>query len=385
MFESKKNNLSFKSIQLVHSGDDYFSRLERIINEAVSEIHIQTYIFDNDTTGKRILLALKEALKRQVKVYLLLDGFGSLSFPNEISNELKQAGGHIRFFSPLLSASSFYIGRRLHKKVVVADEKVALIGGINIANRYHGSANEKPWLDFAIEINSSIAKDIQSHCKANYSKKKSALRKIIPPLFETEEKVTIQILQNDWLNRKSEISEAYIQSISNAKEKIIIVGSYFLPGRKLTHALLEASKNKVKIQLILSGVSDLPMTRRASCYLYSKLLKHNIELYEWNQSVLHGKAMVVDGSWTTIGSFNLNNLSSYASIEMNVGIESAAFATFFEEELQQVLLQCQKITPESFQTRNTIISKITTALSYYITRGIEIIVTYLPYKRFNHS
>ncbi|WP_296686914.1 phospholipase D-like domain-containing protein [Flavobacterium sp.] len=385
MFESEKNNLPFKSVQLVHSGDDYFSRLERIINDAVTEIHIQTYIFDNDATGKRILLALKEALKRQVKVYLLLDGFGSLSFPNEISKEFRQAGGHIRFFSPLFSASSFYIGRRLHKKVVVADGKVALIGGINIANRYHGTSNTKPWLDFAIEINSSIAKDIQSHCKANYSKKKSALRKTILPTFEAEEKVMIQILQNDWLNRKSEISEAYIQAVSEAKEKVIIVGSYFLPGRKLTNALLEASKSKVKIQLILSGVSDLPMTRRASCYLYSKLLEHNIELYEWNQSVLHGKAMVVDGSWSTIGSFNLNNLSSYASIEMNVGIESPAFATLFEEELQQILLQCQKITSESFQTRNTISSKISNALSYYITRGIEIIVTYLPYKRFNHS
>nr|WP_314867227.1 phospholipase D-like domain-containing protein [uncultured Flavobacterium sp.] len=385
MFESGKNNLSFKSVQLVHSGDDYFSRLERIINDAVTEIHIQTYIFDNDATGKRILFALKKALNRQVKVYLLLDGFGSLSFPNEISKEFRQAGGHIRFFSPLFSASSFYIGRRLHKKVVVADGKIALIGGINIANRYHGTSNAKPWLDFAIEINSSIAKDIQSHCKANYSKKKSALRKTILPTFEAEEKVMIQILQNDWLNRKSEISEAYIQAVSEAKQKVIIVGSYFLPGRKLTNALLEASKSKVKIQLILSGVSDLPMTRRASCYLYSKLLKHNIELYEWNQSVLHGKAMVVDGSWSTIGSFNLNNLSSYASIEMNVGIESIAFAAFFEEELQQILLQCQKITPESFQTRNTIRSKINNALSYYITRGIEIIVTYLPYKRFNHS
>ncbi len=385
MFVSEKNNLPFKSVQLVHSGDDYFSRLERIINDAVTEIHIQTYIFDNDATGKRILLALKEALKRQVKVYLLLDGFGSLSFPNEISKEFRQAGGHIRFFSPLFSASSFYIGRRLHKKVVVADGKVALIGGINIANRYQGTSVERPWLDFAIEINSPIAKDIQSHCKANYSKKKSALRKTIPPIFDAEEKVMIQILQNDWLNRKSEISEAYIQAVSEAKEKVIIVGSYFLPGRKLTNALLEASKSKVKIQLILSGVSDLPMTRRASCYLYSKLLKHNIELYEWDQSVLHGKAMVVDGSWTTIGSFNLNNLSSYASIEMNVGIESPAFAALFEEELQQILLQCQRITPESFQTRNTISSKINNALSYYITRGIEIIVTYLPYKRFNHS
>ena len=385
MFVSEKNNLPFKSVQLVHSGDDYFSRLERIINDAVTEIHIQTYIFDNDATGKRILLALEEALKRQVKVYLLLDGFGSLSFPNEISKEFRQAGGHIRFFSPLFSASSFYIGRRLHKKIVVADGKVALIGGINIANRYQGTSVERPWLDFAIEINSPIAKDIQSHCKANYSKKKNALRKTISPIFDTEEKVTIQILQNDWLNRKSEISEAYIQAVSEAKEKVIIVGSYFLPGRKLTNALLEASKSKVKIQLILSGVSDLPMTRRASCYLYSKLLKHNIELYEWNQSVLHGKAMVVDGSWSTIGSFNLNNLSSYASIEMNVGIESPAFAALFEEELQQILLQCQRITPESFQTRNTISSKINNALSYYITRGIEIIVTYLPYKRFNHS
>lgn len=385
MFESEKNNLPFKSVQLVHSGDDYFSRLERIINDAVTEIHIQTYIFDNDATGKRILLALTKALNRQVKVYLLLDGFGSLSFPNEISSEFKQAGGHIRFFSPLFSASSFYIGRRLHKKIVVADGKIALIGGINIANRYQGSSVERPWLDFAIEINSPIAKDIQSHCKANYYKKKSALRKTIPTIFDAEEKVTIQILQNDWLNRKSEISEAYIQAVSQAKEKVIIVGSYFLPGRKLTNALLEASKNKVKIQLILSGVSDLPMTRRASCYLYSKLLKHNIELYEWNQSVLHGKAMVVDGSWSTIGSFNLNNLSSYASIEMNVGIESPTFTTLFEKELQEILLQCQKITPESFQTRNTISSKINNALSYYITRGIEIIVTYLPYKRFNHS
>jgi cardiolipin synthase len=385
MFESKKNNLPFKSVQLVHSGEDYFSRLERIINDAVTEIHIQTYIFDNDATGKRILFALKKALNRHVKVYLLLDGFGSLSFPNEISNELKQAGGHIRFFSPLFSASSFYIGRRLHKKIVVVDDKIALIGGINIANRYQGSSTEKPWLDFAIEINSSIAKDIQYHCKANYYKKKSVLRKTIPPIFDAEEKVMIQILQNDWLNRKSEISEAYIQALSQAKEKVIIVGSYFLPGRKLTNALLESSKNKVKIKLILSGVSDLPMTRRASCYLYYKLLRHNIELYEWNQSVLHGKAMLVDGSWSTIGSFNLNNLSSYASIEMNVGIESPAFAAFFEKELHQVLLQCQKITIESFQTKNTIVSKITNALAYFITRGIEIIVTYLPYKRFNHS
>ena len=385
MLESKRNTTPLQSVQLVHSGEDYFSRLERIINETEKEIHIQTYIFENDETGKRILFALKKALQRNVKTYLLLDGFGSLSFPNEITTQLQQAGGNIRLFSPLFSASSFYIGRRLHKKVVVADGKVALIGGINIANRYSGSTYKKAWLDFAIEINSPIAKEIQSHCKANYFKKKSSLRKKIPAITELEDNVTIQILQNDWLNRKSEISKAYIQSISNAQKTITIVGSYFLPGRKLTKALLRASKNNVQIQLILSGVSDLPMTRRASCYLYSKLLRHNIELFEWDQSVLHGKAMIVDGAWSTIGSFNLNNLSSYASIEMNVGIQSVDFAQLFNNELQAILLQCQKITKDSFQTKNTIGSRITNALAYFITRGIEIIVTYLPYTRFNHS
>jgi cardiolipin synthase len=385
MVQLENKNNTQECVQLVHSGDDYFSRLERIIKKAATEIHIEIYIFENDATGKRILSALFEALRRNVKIYVLLDGFGSFSLPNKVVFELRKEGCSIRFFSPLLTASPFYIGRRLHKKVIVADGKVALIGGINIANRYQGSANEKPWLDFAVEINSSIVKEIQSQCKANYLKKKSALNKKIPTIIEPKEGTTIRILQNDWLNRKNEISKAYIKSINNAQENIIIVGSYFLPGKRITNALLKAAKRKVTIQLLLSGVSDVPLTRKATCYLYSKLLRHNIELYEWNESILHGKAMVVDGSWSTIGSFNLNNLSSFASVELNVGIESTDFAQLFESELQATLVQCQRITLESFTSKNTTGAKINNALSYYITRSLEIIMTYLPYKRFNHS
>jgi cardiolipin synthase len=385
MVQLENKNNTLQCVQLVHSGDDYFSRLERIIKEAATEIHIQIYIFENDATGQRILSALFEALRRNVKIYILLDGFGSFSLPNKVVSELRKEGCSIRFFSPLLTASPFYIGRRLHKKVIVADGKVALIGGINIANRYEGSTNEKPWLDFAVEINSSIVKEIQTNCKANYFKKKSALRKKIPAIIDPKEGATIRILQNDWLNRKNEISKAYIKAINNAKENIIIVGSYFLPGKRITDALLKAAKRKVTIQLLLSGVSDVPLTRKATCYLYSKLLRHNIELYEWNESILHGKAMVIDGSWSTIGSFNLNNLSSFASVELNVGIESTDFAQLFESELQATLLQCQQITLESFTSKNTIGAKINNALSYYITRSLEIIMTYLPYKRFKHS
>ena len=384
MLISEKTNSIIESITLVHSGEDYFSRLEEIINASQFEIHFQIYLFENDETGQRIISALKKAAERQVKIYLLLDGFGSLTFPNEIINELKQKGINFRYFSPLFSANSFYLGRRLHQKVIVADAKVALIGGINIADKYHGTKTEAAWLDYAIQINGKIAKPLADLCEAIYFKTQKFQRKKILPVFQEKYEARVSILQNDWLNRKNEISNAYVKSISNATKQVTIVGSYFLPGRKLANALKKASKNNIKIQLILSGVSDLPMTRRATHYFYSKLLSHNIELYEWNKSVLHGKAAVIDQSWTTIGSFNLNNLSSYASIEMNVGIHSIVFSKMFQNHLDEIISQCQRITPESLQSSNSIISKLTNGMSYYITRAIEIIMTYLPYKRFHN-
>jgi cardiolipin synthase len=100
--------------------------------------------------------------------------------------------------------------------------------------------------------------------------------------------------------------------------------------------LKKAAKNKVKIKLILAGISDVTLSRRATHHIYATLLDNNIELYEWDKTVLHGKAAVV-GQWTTIGSFNLNNLSSYGSLEMNVEIKSTAFASSYLEHLNEVM------------------------------------------------
>ena len=382
MPHNKNSNVVSENIALVRSGEDYFSRLESIIRNSEYEIHIHVYLFENDATGNRIINALKEAASRQVKIYLILDGLGSLSFPSKIRNDLKKSGINLRFFAPLFSAYTFYLGRRLHQKIVVADSKVALIGGINIADKYHGTTTEEPWLDYAVQLNGEIAKPIQELCKEIFLKKRRLHSQKIKSVFHLQEETLVRILQNDWLKRKNEISNAYIKSIGSAKEEITIMGSYFLPGRRITQALKKAAKNKVRIRLILSGISDLPMTRRATCYLYSKLLSYDIELYEWNNSILHGKTAVIDRYWTTIGSFNLNNLSSYGSIETNVEINSPIFAQMYQEDLNQIIAQCQKITPQTLSIKNTTLAKFTNWISYYSTRFIEIIVTFTPYRRF---
>ena len=374
-----------KSIELVFSGADYFSRLEKIINATKKELHIQTYIFDTDSTGLRIVEALKKAANREVKIYLLLDGFGSNSFSSNIVKELRYYGVNVRFFSPMFSLNSFYIGRRLHQKVVVSDGKKVLIGGINIADKYHGTSFETPWLDYAIEMESNVAKPVQQICRNFYFKKRKVRKSKIETSLFDKEPITIRILQNDWLNRKNEVQKEYVRAIGNAQKEIVIVGSYFFPGRKIAWALKKASKRNVPITLIVSGISDLPFLRSASLYLYSLLLKYNIEIYEWNKSVLHGKAAVIDRKWTTIGSFNMNNLSSFGSIEMNVEVKSEAFSEKFLLDLDKIIVQCTKITPETLKKRDGFFTRYSNLLSYFFIRIVVIIMTFFTKNRFLKS
>jgi cardiolipin synthase len=375
-----------EKVTLVHSGEDYFLRAKNIILNAQSEIHLQMYIFEVDTTGIEIINALKEAALRNVKIFILLDGYGSYSFPNAIIKELIQLGINIRFFSPFFSGNSFYIGRRLHHKIITADGTVALVGGINISNNYKGTATEKPWLDYAIQIdNKETALQLEQLCQNIYFKHKRTKRIKFPTFSYLDKNTKVAILQNDWLKRNKEIATAYVKSIQKAQKEIIIVGCYFLPGRRFAKVLKKAAKRGVKIKLILSGISDIPLMQRATSYLYSSLLQNNIELYEWNTSVLHGKVALVDTKWTTIGSFNLNHLSSYGSIETNVAIESTKFAKTLASDLNNVISQCEKITYETIKNKSNSFSIVANWFSYQFVRMTLIIITYIPYNRFMNN
>lgn len=378
-----KTHKSIKSIELVHSGEDYFSRLQTIISNAQKEIHLQTYIFENDSTGLEIVGALKEAVDRNVKVYVLLDGYGSFNLSNSFFRDLVKHGINIRFFSPWYSINNFYVGRRMHHKIIVVDGEVAVIGGINIADKYRGSDSALPWLDYAIQINgAAFCKPLQQLCGNIYFKlNKRTKRTTITGIHGNKEAV-IKLLRNDWLNQKNEISNAYISKLRKAEKEVVVVASYFLPGRKFSKVLKRAAKRGVKIKIILSGVSDLPIVMRATRYLYSSLLKQGIELLEWNKSVLHGKLALVDDTWATIGSFNINHLSSYGSIEMNVETNSPKFLQTLNEDLRGIIEQCEAVTFETIKSRKGILESLKNWTAYFLVRIALVIATYLPYKRF---
>jgi len=371
-----QNHPSYRSgndVQLLFSGAHYFELMENIIATAQQSIHLQVYIFEEDETGKLIANALKKAAKRGVKVFVVVDTFGSGSLSASFIKEMISSGIYFRRFSPFVFSKRLQMRRRLHRKVIVADGNVALIGGINIADKYKGTENQIPWLDFAVKLKGAVCKDVFKICSRIWYKKLP--QHILYDLknFTTIDneggKISARIRQNDWIGKKYGISKSYKNAFRHAEKSITLVASYFLPGFQLRRMLRKASERGVHVNLILSEISDVPLTKYASCFLYDWLFRHKIHVYEYKQTVLHGKVAIVDNEWSTVGSYNLNHLSEYGSLELNVDILDKEFAHNFDEYLAQIMKnECKLIIPEEYVKNKTLIAQFRNWLAYQTLR-----------------
>jgi len=370
---SRHEYKSGHSISLIRSGDDYFAVCERVINEAKEYIHFQTYIVDDDETGRRIVNALIRAAERGVRIYFLLDAYGGASFSKELITLVNDAGILFRKFSPALITNGFQLSLRLHHKVLLVDGDIAIVGGMNVANRYHGTQEMKEWLDFAILIKGPECAHVLFMLKRLWNKvfisRKGRSREMVRHAAHYEDNVKVKVLQNHWYRNKIEILKSYRSAFKHAQERMIIMASYFLPGRNERKLLRNASRRGVDIKIVLSAESDVPVFKRATSFLYDFILRNNIKIFEYLPSNLHAKVATVDGKWSTIGSYNLNHLSDYGSIEMNANILDTTFSEQFEELLLEIIEKdCRQVTLEEFIQHKTWHSQFSGWLSYQMIR-----------------
>lgn len=385
-FKIRKNSLAYTNInkvKLIRAGRSYFETLLRLIYEAKDTIHIQTYIYDDDETGRQVADALKQAVKRKVNVYLIVDGYASQSMSGTFIKELRQFGVHFRFFKPFLRSKYFYFGRRMHHKVAVVDARYALVGGVNIADRYNDMPGKSAWLDFALYAEGEIAKNLCVLCWKTW--KGFATNMGITPCEEEqinfeiapEESSRVRMRRNDWIRRKNEITATYISMLRNANKNVTILCSYFLPGKVIRKQMIYAIRRGVKIRVIAAGPSDVMLAKYAERWLYDWLLRSGIELHEYQKSILHGKIATSDDEWMTIGSYNLNNISTYASIELNLDVRNPAFAKSVRETLDEIITNdCVQITT-LYQTKTkNIFKQLRGWVSYQFIRVVFYLFTF---------
>jgi cardiolipin synthase len=369
-------------VELLRGGKAYFDQVRALIREAEYSVHLQTYIFGDDATGKMVADELMKAAQRGVHVFMLLDGYASQHLSAELIKELKKSGIHFRWFEPLFHSRHFYFGRRLHHKVLVTDGARALVGGINIADRYNDLPGIPAWLDWALFVEGEACMELFHVCqelwnRSGWGKKRNERYYADVHRVFSGPECLVRVRRNDWVRKKNQISRSYIEMLAKAQSHIIIMSSYFIPGHFIRNQLMKAAKRGVKIKVITAGKSDVWLSKNAERYMYRWLLKNNIEIYEYETNVLHAKMSTYDGKWVTVGSYNVNNISAYASIELNLDVLDEPFAREVETKIKEVCSKdCMRVTSEVYLKQFGFFIRLWQKICYHIFRFLVFLFTF---------
>jgi cardiolipin synthase len=377
-------------ITLLQSGEAYFPAIEAAMDRAVHEIYLETYIFENDNTGRRIGEALRRAAFRGVKTHVLIDGFGSISLPKTMVDSLEAAGAMVLMFRPKTSPWTLRRRRlrRLHRKIVVVDQTIAFVGGINIIDDMDMLAQTSPRYDYAVSVEGPIVKEI--HDSARWVWSRVAWSHLRPgwgrgndthaPSTKIRGHMRSTFLVRDNIRHRRDIEDAYLQAIEQAQFEIILANAYFLPGLNFRHALLDAAGRGVRVVLLLQGRTDHRLLHYASHALYGSFLDAGMEIYEYHKGFMHAKVAVIDEHWATVGSSNLDPFSLLLALEANVVVDDASFAKNLKHSLEQAIKMGARRIFENNWITQPIRLRLVSWLSYGLVRFLKGMAGYTPGK-----
>ncbi|HYC46260.1 MAG TPA: cardiolipin synthase ClsB [Burkholderiales bacterium] len=322
-------------LSLLESGRAYFPALEQACDAAEREIHVETYIYEDDAAGQRIGEALWRAARRGVAVHLLLDGFGSKRLDRGFVAALEAGGVKVLVYRPEIAGwrSPRQRLRRMHRKLAVIDARVAFVGGINVIDDMHTPGHTPPRFDYAVRIEGPLLEHIHAAAKRLWT--------IVlltqfgggwpdadgpRPTAAVCGRQRASFLIRDNLWHRNDIEEAYLEAIGRARSEILIASSYFFPGVGFRHALADAAARGVKVILLLQGRVEYRLLHHASRALYGSLLEAGVRILEYHRSFLHAKVAVIDRTWCTIGSSNIDPFSLLLAREANIVVDDVEFA-----------------------------------------------------------
>ncbi|MBK7014089.1 MAG: cardiolipin synthase ClsB [Sulfuritalea sp.] len=333
-------------LRLLRTGGEYFPALLEAIDQARHEVHLETYIFADDDTGRRVVAALTRAARRGVAVRVLVDGFGARGFEDGLGATLTADGVEVLTYRPEVGRFSFrrHRLRRLHRKLAVIDGEIGFAGGINVIDDFDASI--APRFDFAVRIEGPLVARLHLAVRhvwrlvrwARLGRRPPPPLHLPPPLRPaTAGAMQAALLLRDNLAHRHDIEYAYLDAIRGARDEILIANAYFLPGRRFRKTLLLAAQRGVKVSLLLQGRSDHRLFHYATQALYDRMLAAGVRVYEYDRAELHAKVAVIDEDWATVGSSNIDPFSLLLAREANVVVRDVAFAAELRASLGGLL------------------------------------------------
>jgi cardiolipin synthase len=371
-------------VSVLRDGPETFAAKFAAIHGAQRYLYLEYYIFEDVSFNGEQLSDLLIARRAQgVQIDVIYDGIGSMSTPGELFDRLRAAGIHVRQFNPIRT-SPFSINDRDHRKILIADGEVAIIGGVNLSLDYEsgssgGSApggkdapatppakpsaplfatapvqpEHEPWHDVDLQIDGPAVRELKQLFEQHWLGQGGVAAELIPDVDRLVARgdEVVRVIGSEGGRLTARYYATLISAIRSAATHIWVTASYFVPTLQEKRALMRAARGGVDVRLLLPSHSDSSPALAAQQSHYSDLLEAGVKLYERQDGILHSKTVVVDGVWSIVGSSNFDHRSVLFNDEVDAVVISAATGAQLEGYFQQDLEHASAIDLATWKQR----------------------------------
>ncbi len=337
------------------TSQEAWSAMLKRIKKAEHSIYWEQYIFVDDAEGKVFVDILKKKSREGVDVKLIFDGLGSwFNISSQTIEDLKDAGVEILFFNERKKLYRGILKRiftRTHRKILVIDEKIGFIGGVNIEKRM------KDWLDFHVEIQGTPVHSLLRAFAKMYiisGGKKSNVKKLLKQKKKRFSSPIIKFIYDEKRkNGHSGAKRIHLKALKEAKKRVVIFTPYYFPDKKLLYALWKARKRGIKVDILIPFRSDIRIATYVAYGFLSLLDSIGIKIH-MSKTMMHGKGVIVDNAWAMVGSSNFEPSSFYDNYEANIKINDKKTVKSIVDTLNSWIHGAKKFDAKRWEKRGNI-------------------------------
>jgi cardiolipin synthase A/B len=358
------------SCQWLRAGDEIFPTMLAAIDAASNSVCLEIYTFEESPLGREFLEALVRARGRGARVRVLVDAIGSMLLLNDFWEPLQRAGGEMRVFNPI---GLRRVTIRNHRKLLVCDERVAFVGGFNIAPDYEGDGITDGWCDVGVKIEGPVAAQLAWSFDEMFQRAEFQHKRFMRWRRTGAKRTVVLPPERILICGPGRGRNPFIQSLRRdlaAAKDVRIIVAYFLPTWRLRRDLLRVARRGGRVRLILAGKSDVLLSLLAARSLYRRLLAAGVEIYEYQPQILHAKLFIADNAVYT-GSSNLDTRSLRINYELMLRFEAAAMAASARGVFEDILKNCRRVTMADWRRAHTFWQRLKQRWAYFLLNRID--------------
>jgi cardiolipin synthase len=330
------------ALEVLINGDRIFPVFLETIGNATRSVNLETYVYWQGDIARDVAGALCEKAREGVEVNVILDAVGAAKMDRSLVADMRDSGVCVAYFRPPKPYAMRRLNNRTHRKLLVVDGRVGMIGGVGIAEEWTGDAQDPDhWRDTHVRVTGPVVRGLQGAFAENWLEATGDVLvgdDYLPHLDAVDDGGPMQLVRSRATVGDTNVEALYFLAIACARRTLDLTAAYFAPRPAFVDALCDAAGRGVRTRVLVPGPHiDKQFVRMAGRAEYERLLEAGVEIYEYGPTMLHAKTLCIDGAWSSVGSVNFDNRSFQLHDEATLCVQSEPVAELLTEAFESDL------------------------------------------------